>query len=184
VSGRRAIVVPEAEVARRILLLNTEKAHNLREKALEVIRMARSLADLDPRPEQEFALEFEEPALVTLGPATWRRAPPAGSSSDPAADRRSRSALPRALEIRKDRAALVLELIEAVTAAVTALQHGGSNPLSSASSSPVSTRSGSSAARRWSSTRRSTRCSPPPGGSTQAGSARTSFTQPAAPPEE
>src|SRR6478672_11307530 len=31
-----ALVVPEVEVAHRILLLNTEKAHNLRERALEV----------------------------------------------------------------------------------------------------------------------------------------------------
>ena len=39
-----AIVVPEPEVAHRILLLNTEKAHNLRERALEVARLAESLA--------------------------------------------------------------------------------------------------------------------------------------------
>ena len=42
-----AIVVPEMEVAHRILLLNTEKAHNLRERALEVIRLAENLAELD-----------------------------------------------------------------------------------------------------------------------------------------
>ncbi len=35
-----ALVVPEPEVAHRILLLNTEKAHNLRERALEVARLA------------------------------------------------------------------------------------------------------------------------------------------------
>jgi len=34
-----ALVVPEVEVARRILLLNTEKAHNLRERSLEVVRL-------------------------------------------------------------------------------------------------------------------------------------------------
>ena len=34
-----AILVPEAEVAFQILALNTEKAHNLKEKSLEVIRM-------------------------------------------------------------------------------------------------------------------------------------------------
>jgi len=62
-----AIVVPEPEVARRILLLNTEKAHNLRERALEVARLAESLAELDDRPEREFEAEFEEAALVTLG---------------------------------------------------------------------------------------------------------------------
>ncbi len=40
-----AIVVPDIEVAHRILLLNTEKAHNLRERSLEVIRLAELLAD-------------------------------------------------------------------------------------------------------------------------------------------
>ena len=40
-----AILVPEPEVAFQILALNTEKAHNLKEKALEVIRMYRGLAE-------------------------------------------------------------------------------------------------------------------------------------------
>ena len=62
-----AIVVPETEVAHRILLLNTEKAHNLRERSLEVVRLAQSLAELEDRPEREFETEFEEPALLTLG---------------------------------------------------------------------------------------------------------------------
>ena len=39
-----ALVLPEPEIAYKILALNTEKAHNLREKSLEVIRMARDLA--------------------------------------------------------------------------------------------------------------------------------------------
>ncbi len=62
-----ALVVPEPEVAHRILLLNTEKAHNLRERALEVARLAEALAALDNRPEREYEVEFEEAALVTLG---------------------------------------------------------------------------------------------------------------------
>ena len=40
-----ALVVPDADVAFKILALNTEKAHNLKEKSLEVIRMLRALAD-------------------------------------------------------------------------------------------------------------------------------------------
>jgi ParB family transcriptional regulator, chromosome partitioning protein len=60
-----AIVVADPAVAFRILALNTEKAHNLKEKALEVIRMARAIpAD---RKESDLGLEFEEPALLTLG---------------------------------------------------------------------------------------------------------------------
>ena len=63
-----ALLVPEKAVAYQILALNIEKAHNLREKALEVVRMYRDLAQLDPkRKESDFALEFEEPALPTLG---------------------------------------------------------------------------------------------------------------------
>src|SRR5438552_2960723 len=63
-----ALVIPEREVAFQILALNIEKAHNLREKSLEVMRMYRDLAQLDGgRKESDFALTFEEPALVTLG---------------------------------------------------------------------------------------------------------------------
>ena len=65
-----ALVLPEHEVAFRILALNTEKAHNLRDKALEVVRMVRALA-ADPaqakRPETDFALEFESAAFLTIG---------------------------------------------------------------------------------------------------------------------
>jgi ParB family transcriptional regulator, chromosome partitioning protein len=62
-----ALVVPEGEVAFKILALNTEKAHNLREKALETIRMARELARLGSDTEGTYAFEFEEPAFLTLG---------------------------------------------------------------------------------------------------------------------
>jgi len=62
-----ALVVPEQEVAFKILALNTEKAHNLREKALETVRMARELATLSKQPESSYAFEFEEPSYLTLG---------------------------------------------------------------------------------------------------------------------
>src|SRR3984885_2397017 len=39
-----ALISPDEALAYRILALNTEKAHNLRDRSLEVIRMARSLA--------------------------------------------------------------------------------------------------------------------------------------------
>ena len=45
--GARAsscLLVPDPEVAFKILALNTEKAHNVKEKSLETIRMARALA--------------------------------------------------------------------------------------------------------------------------------------------
>src|SRR5207245_572896 len=39
-----ALVVPDPEIQYKILALNIEKAHNLREKSLEVIRMYRAMA--------------------------------------------------------------------------------------------------------------------------------------------
>lgn len=62
-----ALVVPDATVAHRILLLNTEKAHGLKERSLEVIRLAEAMAKLDDRQEHEYEIEFEEPSLITLG---------------------------------------------------------------------------------------------------------------------
>lgn len=63
-----AIVIPEPEVAFQILALNTEKAHNLRDKALEVIRMYRARLQEHPRTEEkDFAFEMEKPHYVTLG---------------------------------------------------------------------------------------------------------------------
>ena len=56
-----ALVVPDASVAFKILALNTEKAHNLREKSLETIRMARALAKTSDAAEASFAFEFEQP---------------------------------------------------------------------------------------------------------------------------
>jgi ParB family transcriptional regulator, chromosome partitioning protein len=62
-----ALVVPDPAVAHRMLLLNTEKAHGLKERSLEVARLAEALAKLDDRPETEYEPEFEEPSLLTLG---------------------------------------------------------------------------------------------------------------------
>src|SRR6266849_5769453 len=70
-----ALVVPKREIAWQILALNTEKAHNLRERALEVIRIYRGLIDEDgARPESQFTFYLEEAALVTLG-ACYERNP-------------------------------------------------------------------------------------------------------------
>ena len=63
-----ALVSPDAELAFRILALNTEKAHNLRDRSLEVIRMARALAKQDGKArESSYANQFESPELLTLG---------------------------------------------------------------------------------------------------------------------
>jgi ParB family chromosome partitioning protein len=123
-----ALVVPEEEVARRILLLNTEKAHNLRERALEVIRLAKGLASLDPRPEKEFEAEFEEPALLTLGLCYEERGRFAGAAFRPVLKRVEEFlslALPKALDVRRERAARLLRLEEAVNEAVAKLKERG-----------------------------------------------------------
>src|SRR5580704_17913281 len=62
-----ALLLPDPNVAFKILALNTEKAHNLREKSLETIRMARALARTSNRPETDFTFEFKQPAFLTLG---------------------------------------------------------------------------------------------------------------------
>lgn len=123
-----AIVVPEPEVAHRILALNTEKAHNLRERALEVARLAQGLAELDDRPERDFVLEFEEAALVTLGLCYQQNGRFSGGVYHPIlkrCDKFSGAKLPKALEMRRERAARLLELNDVVNAAVAQLKSRG-----------------------------------------------------------
>jgi ParB family chromosome partitioning protein len=123
-----AIVVPEPEVAHRILILNTEKAHNLRERALEVARLAEGLAELDNRPEREFETEFEEAALVTLGFCYKENGRFSGGAYHPILKRCDKflaSKLSTALETRRERAAKLLELNEVVNEAVKTLKSRG-----------------------------------------------------------
>ncbi|MGH8189262.1 MAG: ParB N-terminal domain-containing protein, partial [Steroidobacteraceae bacterium] len=76
-----ALVVPKREIAWQILALNTEKAHNLRERSLEVIRIYKGLIEEDARrPESDFAFYLEEPSLVTLGLCYERRGNFAGGA--------------------------------------------------------------------------------------------------------
>jgi ParB family transcriptional regulator, chromosome partitioning protein len=123
-----AIVVPDIEVAHRILLLNTEKAHNLRERSLEVIRLAELLAQTEDRPERDFEIEFEEPALLTIGLCYQENGRFAGGAYHPVLRRAEKfltSPLPRALEVRRERAARVIELDQAVTEAMKRLKDRG-----------------------------------------------------------
>src|SRR6266850_3953587 len=124
-----ALLVPEREVAYQILALNIEKAHNLREKSLEVARMYRDLAGLDGgRKESEFALEFEEPSLVTLGFAYEQKGRLSGGAYAPAlkkVDAYFERPLRDSLAVREERARKVLELDEAVSGAVEKLKARG-----------------------------------------------------------
>jgi ParB family transcriptional regulator, chromosome partitioning protein len=123
-----ALVVPEPEVAHRILLLNTEKAHNLRERALEVARLAEALSMFDDRPEREFTIEFEEAPLVTLGLCYQQNGRFSGGAYHPVLKRCDKflaSKLPNALQTRRLRAEKLLELNELVNEAVKGLKSRG-----------------------------------------------------------
>jgi ParB family chromosome partitioning protein len=123
-----AIVVPEAAVAYQILALNTEKAHNLREKALEVIRMYKELTRLDGATEEMYALEFEEPALITLGLCYEERPRFSGGAYHPVLKRVEdflKKPMHTAMEMRRERARSVLALDELVVKQVEALKAKG-----------------------------------------------------------
>jgi ParB family chromosome partitioning protein len=123
-----AIVVPEASAAYQILALNTEKAHNLRERALEVIKMYQELANLDDATEETYALEFEEGALITLGLCYLERPRFSGGAYHPMlrrVDAFLKKPLRAALEIRQARAKTVMELDDIVVEKVAALKAKG-----------------------------------------------------------
>jgi ParB family chromosome partitioning protein len=123
-----ALLVPEFSVAYQILALNIEKAHTLRERALEVGRMYRDLAENDRGKESDFAFEFEEPALATLGFAYETRPRLAGGAYHPAlrkVDAWLDSPLSEALTERQRLADLVLDLDDAVTETVSKLKAKG-----------------------------------------------------------
>jgi ParB family chromosome partitioning protein len=122
------ILVPEAEVAFQILALNIEKAHNLRERALEVVRMHRELERLGGESEAEYELEFEEPALVTLGFGYEKRGRLAGASYHPVLRRVDGwigGSLRSAASERERRADLLVALDDAVNGAVARLKDAG-----------------------------------------------------------
>ncbi|HKE18753.1 MAG TPA: hypothetical protein VKB80_27940 [Kofleriaceae bacterium] len=125
------ILVPEVELAYRILALNTEKAHNLKDKSLEVVRMADALAaeaGQGKRPESDWAFEFEEPAYLTIGRAYAERARYSGGAYLPVV-RRCEHFLDKPLraanDLRTARAARLIELDDKVALLVTALKAAG-----------------------------------------------------------
>ena len=123
-----AIVVPETSAAYQILALNTEKAHNLRERALEVIKMYQELATLDDATEETYALEFEEAALITLGLCYLERPRFSGGAYHPIlrrADAFLKTPLQIALGMRQQRAKTVMELDDLVVDKVDALKAKG-----------------------------------------------------------
>ncbi len=123
-----ALVVPDREVAHRILVLNTEKAHNVRERSLEVIRLAEALVGLDDRPEKEFETEFEEPSLLTLGLCYQQNGRFSGGAYHPILKRTETFAtakLSKSLATRRARATRLLALDALVAEAVKTLKERG-----------------------------------------------------------
>jgi ParB family chromosome partitioning protein len=124
-----ALVVPEPEIAFKILALNTEKAHNLREKSLEAIRMLRALAEeRRTSTEREFEFEFEQPAFLTLGVCYEERPRLSGGAYQPVL-RRIDDFLDRpvkeAVRERQRRGKLVLQVDDGVSAVVDKLKRRG-----------------------------------------------------------
>jgi len=124
-----ALVVADREVAWQILALNTEKAHNLKERSLEVIRIYRGLVEEDAtRPESRFAFYLDEAALVTLG-VCYERVPRFGGGAYHPILRRletfTDNPLRTALKDHEKRASMVLDLEERVAAVVKKLKERG-----------------------------------------------------------
>jgi ParB family transcriptional regulator, chromosome partitioning protein len=123
-----ALLLPEPEVAFQILALNTEKAHNLKERSLEVIRMLRGLVETRKGTELDVAPLLEEPAFATLGAAYEKRPRLSGGAYHPIVKRIDGfldEPLAEALAIREERAEGVLKLDDAVTGAVERLKARG-----------------------------------------------------------
>ena len=124
-----ALVSPDEELAFRILALNTEKAHNLRDRSLEVIRMARALARRDKTAKEgDFTAEFEEAALLTLGLCYAENPRFAGGAYHPflrKVDRFGGQALALSLREREGYAARLLAIDAEVKRIIGALQQRG-----------------------------------------------------------
>ncbi len=124
-----ALISPDDTLAYRILALNTEKSHNLRDRSLEVIRMARSLAER-PKPgsESAWAAQFESAELVTLGAVYERSSRFAGGAYGAflkKLDRFSDRPLAASLRVREGYAARLLAIDAQVKKIITALQQRG-----------------------------------------------------------
>jgi ParB family chromosome partitioning protein len=124
-----ALLVPDPDVAFKILALNTEKAHNLKEKSLETIRMERALADsAASRTERTFAFEFDQPAFLTLGAAYEQRPRLSGGAYHPLLRRIEDfldDPIRRALTERERRAGKLLAVDDDVASIVQKLKARG-----------------------------------------------------------
>jgi ParB family chromosome partitioning protein len=123
------VLIPDPNVAFQILALNTEKAHNLKDKSLEVIRMYRALMETTGRSsEQTFAFQFEEAYFITLGLVYEKKARFAGSVFAPIlrrVDKFLKEPLTKAFEERQARAATLERVEKLLNDAVKTLKSQG-----------------------------------------------------------
>jgi ParB family transcriptional regulator, chromosome partitioning protein len=123
------LISPDETLSYRILALNTEKAHNLKDKSLEVVRMARNLAKREPtRTEASLAAEFEAAELLTLGLVYEENLRFGGGAYSPVlkkVDRLTTRALPAALRERAGYASRLQEIDAEVKRIVAELQARG-----------------------------------------------------------
>ncbi len=124
-----ALIVPKREIAWQILALNTEKAHNLREKSLEVIRIYRGLLDEDAkRAENQFAFYLEEASLVTLGVCYEKNGKFAGGAYNPIVRRLekfSEEPLSKAIKGHEKHADMLMDLDARVAEVIAKLKARG-----------------------------------------------------------
>ena len=124
-----ALISPDEALAYRILALNTEKAHNVKDRSLEVIRMARNLATTKPRSkESAYAEHFEAAEFLTLGiiyEQNKRFAGGAYTSFLKKVDRFSDRTLPVSIRQREDYAARLMEIDTQVKKIIDKLQKKG-----------------------------------------------------------
>jgi ParB family chromosome partitioning protein len=124
-----AILIPDPAVAYQILALNTEKAHTLKEKSLEVIRMYRALVEETPRAtEDDYAFQFESAHFITLGLLYEQKPRFAGGAFAPLlrrVDKFLKVTMAKGLEAREERAALVWEADEILSDVVARLRRRG-----------------------------------------------------------
>ena len=123
------LICPDESLAYRILALNTEKAHNLKDRSLEVIRMARNIAKRDSGArETKYQDQFESSELLTLGilyDQNPRFAGGAYSSFLRKIDRFSDRKLPASLREREGYAARLLAIDTEVKKIIAALSARG-----------------------------------------------------------
>ncbi|MBI3015473.1 MAG: ParB N-terminal domain-containing protein [Candidatus Tectomicrobia bacterium] len=125
------ILIPEVEVAFQILALNTEKAHNLKEKSLEVIRMYRGLMEAEGgKSEESFAFQFEQPHFITLGLLYEKHPRFAGGAFAPIlkrVDKFLKDSLVKSYRQRQERADLVDAASEVLDEVVAKIKKRGIN---------------------------------------------------------